>query len=126
VIQAATENALDAFEGGKTYTILLILTDGCISDQRETTEAIVTASDAPLSIIIVGIGNADFSGMVYLDGDEEPLKTAKGERCKRDIVQFVPFTKYQGQPGQLATEVLAEVPRQVYEFCSQKRIQPRV
>jgi hypothetical protein len=125
VVQAATQNAVEAFEGGKTYTILLILTDGCISDQRETTEAIVAASDTPLSIIIVGIGTADFSAMVYLDGDEEPLKTSKGERCKRDIVQFVPFSKYRGQPAQLAMEVLAEVPRQVYEFCSQKRIKPR-
>jgi hypothetical protein len=125
VIAAATEAALESFNGGQTYTILLILTDGCMSDQRETTEALVAASDAPLSIIIIGIGNADFTSMVYLDGDEEPIKTPKGEKCKRDIVQFVPFSKYQHQPGQLAIEVLAEVPKQVYEFCSQKRIQPR-
>jgi hypothetical protein len=125
VINAATQEAIESFNGGQTYTILLILTDGCVADQRETAEAIVAASDAPLSIIIIGIGSADFSSMVYLDGDEEPIRTAKGEKCKRDIVQFVPFSKYQHQPGQLAIEVLAEVPRQVYEFCSQKRIQPR-
>jgi hypothetical protein len=34
-----------------------------------TRTAIVAASTLPLSIIIVGIGNADFSHMEVLDGD---------------------------------------------------------
>jgi hypothetical protein len=51
------------------YHILLILTDGQINDMPATRDLIVECSDYPLSIIIVGIGNADFSNMVQLDGD---------------------------------------------------------
>lgn len=51
------------------YTILLILTDGEILDYDETISALVDASLQPLSIVIVGVGNADFGKMEGLDGD---------------------------------------------------------
>jgi hypothetical protein len=38
------------------YSILLILTDGLITDMQKTIDTIVAASDKPLSIIIVGVG----------------------------------------------------------------------
>jgi copine 1/2/3 len=44
------------------YHILLIITDGMINDLEETKAAIIAASALPLSIIIVGVGSADFSG----------------------------------------------------------------
>ncbi len=47
---------------GNSYFILLILTDGVITDMPQTCEAIVNASSLPLSIIIVGVGDADFDG----------------------------------------------------------------
>ena len=33
--------------------------------------------------------------MIELDGDEKPLKSSTGKVRKRDLVQFVPFEKYQ-------------------------------
>ena len=42
------------------YHILLILTDGVIHDMVQTKDLIVECSKFPLSIIIVGIGHADF------------------------------------------------------------------
>ena len=53
------------------YSILLILTDGCIHDMPATKDLIVEGSELPLSIIIVGIGSADFSNMVELDSDDK-------------------------------------------------------
>ena len=44
------------------------------------------ASVLPLSIIIVGIGDADFEAMDELDGDEERL-SSRGRYAERDIVQ---------------------------------------
>lgn len=44
----------------------------------------------PISIIIVGVGNADFSNMSTLDGDNG-LYSSNGRKANRDIVQFVPF-----------------------------------
>lgn len=76
------------------YFILLILTDGVITDMADTREAIVQASHLPMSIIIVGVGNADFSDMQMLDGDDGILRSPKGEPVLRDIVQFVPFRNF--------------------------------
>ena len=51
------------------YFVLLILTDGMINDIDATIAAIIKASHYPLSILIVGVGNADFSTMQRLDSD---------------------------------------------------------
>jgi hypothetical protein len=50
-------------QGSLNYQILLILTDGEIHDMSQTIESLVLSSDLPLSIIIIGVGNADFSKM---------------------------------------------------------------
>lgn len=94
------------------YHILLILTDGAIHDMQETKNLIVECSKYPLSIIIVGIGNADFSNMQELDGDDVVLRNAAGQPTLRDIVQFVEFREFKnrGDMSVLAEEVLKEVP----------------
>lgn len=61
----------------------------------ETRSAIVNASRLPMSVIIVGVGGADFSAMEFLDGDDGILRSAAGEAAMRDIVQFVPFRQFQ-------------------------------
>ena len=44
--------------GSSTYQTLLILTDGEIHDMDRTVELVIQAASLPLSIIIVGVGNA--------------------------------------------------------------------
>ncbi|KFP69593.1 Copine-4, partial [Acanthisitta chloris] len=119
------------------YFILLILTDGVITDMADTREAIVHASHLPMSVIIVGVGNADFSDMQMLDGDDGILRSPKGEPVLRDIVQFVPFRNFkhvnacvfyhflQASPAALAKSVLAEVPNQVVDYYNGKGIKPK-
>ena len=69
------------------YTILLIITDGIISDLQKTIDAIVYGSRLPLSIIIVGVGDADFTKMDVLDADDDPLFSARYKRpMAADIV----------------------------------------
>jgi hypothetical protein len=45
------------------------MTDGQINDMQNTIDQIVKASRLPMSIIIVGIGNEDFTNMNILDAD---------------------------------------------------------
>lgn len=47
-----------------------------------------------MSIIIVGVGPADFKAMELLDGDDGLLRSTAGEAVSRDIVQFVPFRNF--------------------------------
>ena len=42
----------------------------------------------------------------------------------RDLVQFVPFSKYQNDEKKLADEVLAEIPKQMVEYYKFKNLSP--
>ena len=48
-----------------------MLTDGAITDMNATKLAIIRASRLPMSIIIVGVGGANFSSMEELDADNK-------------------------------------------------------
>ena len=79
----------------------MILTDGEIHDMEQTKNLIVEASVLPISIIIVGIGEADFTSMEILDGDNGIINS-KGQKGMRDLVQFVQFRNFKGNPELLA------------------------
>jgi hypothetical protein len=91
------------------YNILLLLTDGVIGDMPETKRLIVQLSAFPCSIIIIGVGGANFSQMHELDGDDGILRDDTGRCVVRDVVQFVEFKKSVIH-GNLAEEVLKEIP----------------
>ena len=113
-----------ARENYNNYNILMILTDGIIEDMDETINSLVEASYLPISVIIIGIGNADFSNMDVLDADEDPLYDNNGRKADRDLVQFVPFKEFKNDGKKLAEQVLEEVPRQIVEFYQHKKIAP--
>nr|XP_011422303.2 copine-3 isoform X2 [Crassostrea gigas] len=116
----------EAEKGAHAYFILLLLTDGIITDMDRTRDAIVYASGLPMSLIIVGVGEADFSDMNFLDGDNGTLKGANGRPALRDIVQFVPFRDFKKTTGaELARHVLAEVPQQVVQYYEIRKIPPK-
>ncbi|XP_064633695.1 copine-8-like isoform X2 [Lineus longissimus] len=119
-----------ASKDGSNYFILLILTDGVITDMPQTKQAIVAASKLPMSIIIIGVGEADFDAMEELDSDNVRLQ-AYGQYAERDIVQFVPFRDFmrrgnsEMQKAYLAKEVLAEVPAQVLGYMRKIGVKPK-
>ena len=127
------ENYMIYMSGHQMYNCLLILTDGCIHDLRETVDRIVRCTAYPLSIIIVGIGDADFSAMETLDSDEYSLVDGLGQKAQRDIVQFVRLNEFKevAEDGsiytaadKLAEAVLAEVPDQLVGYMQSKDIKP--
>ena len=106
------------------YNLLMILTDGNIDDMQNAIDSIVEASFEPLSIIIVGIGNTDFSQMVILDGNEIPLVSSKNVQWLRDDVQFIHFNEFRNDEKRLAKEILEEIPRQIIEFYTKNNYTP--
>ena len=113
-----------AGENYNNYNILMILTDGIIEDMDETINSLVEASFLPISVIIIGIGNADFTNMNVLDADDEPLTDNNGRKADRDLVQFVPYREFQNNGQKLAEQVLEEIPRQIVEYYQHKKIAP--
>ncbi|XP_063274460.1 copine-5-like isoform X1 [Prinia subflava] len=129
VVNHVARSAATVLDGSQ-YFVLLIITDGVISDMAQTKEAIVNAAKLPMSIIIVGVGQAEFDAMVELDGDDIRI-SSRGKVAERDIVQFVPFRDYMsGGPGAglsmagLAREVLAEIPDQLLSYMKARGIKP--
>ena len=88
-----------------------------------TKDLIYQLAEYPCSIIIVGVGNADFSAMEELDGDDGALTNQAGQRVARDIVQFVEFNQCMVR-GDLAEQVLKEVPDQVCSYMERAGFKP--
>ncbi|XP_023209160.1 copine-9-like [Xiphophorus maculatus] len=116
---------------GSQYFVLLMITDGVISDMAQTKEAVVNAAALPMSLIIVGVGPAEFDAMEELDGDEVRV-SSRGRFAERDIVQFVPFRDYIDRSGnqvlsmaRLAKDVLAEIPDQLMSYMKSRGIEAR-
>ena len=61
----------------RTYPVLLLLTDGVIHDMPQTKDMIFELSKLPCSVIIIGVGDADFGMMDELDGDGGRLKNSR-------------------------------------------------
>ncbi|XP_027163140.1 protein BONZAI 3-like [Coffea eugenioides] len=107
------------------YFILLIITDGVISDIQETKDALVKASDLPLSILIVGVGGADFTQMEVLDADDgHRLESSTGRVATRDIVQFVPMREVHRGEISIVQVLLEELPGQFLSYMRSRNIRP--
>jgi hypothetical protein len=100
-----------------SYTILLILTAGNVENVKEIKQQLVEASEDPLSVVIVGIGDANFSGMEFLD-DHDQSKDGG-----RDITKFVRFSDYKSFNA-LTEAVLDEIPDQLVEYFYNREIMP--
>ena len=129
-------NIARTFTSGSHYFILLIITDGVITDMKQTKSAIVDAAELPISIIIVGVGDANFDAMEELDGDEIRVTSFDGRVASRDIVQFVPFRNFLPRKdvgnydsniaqSKLAKEVLAEIPAQLLGYMKANQVAPQ-
>ncbi|CAJ0947155.1 unnamed protein product, partial [Mesorhabditis belari] len=134
-IRFAAQRAASLPANGSKYCVLLILTNGIISDMERTKEQIVKASGLPLSIIIVGVGYDSFEEMKVLDSDNQ-LLSWHGKFAKRDIVQFVQMRNFlpphrhlseeelTEARQQLAKEVLQEIPMQLTSYMKSRGIYP--
>lgn len=127
VLRAAAQTA-SAYQNDRkqNYSVLVILTDGVIADVEPTVDTLCRiASTVPLSIIIIGVGKADFKKMEKLIGDDGLLRDSTGHVvAERDIVQFVPYRNYMANLDKLTAEVLCEIPKQLVGYFQSRNIKP--
>lgn len=96
------------------YHVLLIVADGQVNEVKETADAIIEASNYPLSIVMVGVGDGPWEQMNEFD-DELPAR-------RFDNFQFVEleevFRKYtpSNRESAFAVHALMEVPEQYQEI----------
>jgi len=96
------------------YHVLLIVADGQVNEVKETADAIVEATNYPLSIVMVGVGDGPWEQMNEFD-DELPAR-------RFDNFQFVEleevFKKYKpaNRESAFAVHALMEVPEQYQEI----------
>ncbi|XP_022743809.1 uncharacterized protein LOC111294662 [Durio zibethinus] len=126
VINTAAKMAGQATSNNITkYFVLLIITDGVLTDIQETMDAVVRASDLPLSILIVGVGDADFKQMEILDADDgHQLESSTGRLATRDIVQFVPMREVHSGQISVVQALLEELPGQFLTYMRSRNIKP--
>jgi len=92
----------------KAYHILVIIADGQVSNVKETAAAIVEATNYPLSIITVGVGDGPWELMEEFD-DQLPTR-------KFDNFQFVNYNevmeKAENRQVAFSLASLMEIPEQ--------------
>ena len=66
---------------GKEYMVLVMITNGSIVDEVKTLSLIINACKLPLSIIMVGVGNGDFSFLKLMDSNMQELM----KRCNKEL-----------------------------------------
>eukprot|EP01105_Mastigella_eilhardi_P028062 TRINITY_DN900_c0_g1_i7.p2 TRINITY_DN900_c0_g1~~TRINITY_DN900_c0_g1_i7.p2 ORF type:complete len:371 (-),score=73.47 TRINITY_DN900_c0_g1_i7:1426-2373(-) len=95
----------------RQYHILVIIADGLVNDNGATREAIVQATNYPISIVMVGVGDGPFDAMREFD-DGLPNR-------RFDNFQFVDWTQLMIQTRgvnldvQFAVRALQEIPEQI-------------
>lgn len=94
-----------------TYHVILVLTDGILDDVQLAKQAIADCKDLPMSIVIIGIGNEDFSGMKAINDLER-----KPRSSRRDICSFFRFRSFAAHPDRLALEIHRNLEEQIDDF----------
>ena len=79
---ASRAQAIDVCRQTRSFHILLIIADGQVTNAADTEAAIVEASNFPLSIIVVGVGDGDWDLMRTYD-DRLPSRKA---RCLASVL----------------------------------------
>ena len=109
------ETAIQISKIKKQFQLLIIIGDGGVTDMKETIRTIVKASNFPIFIIMVGVGDGDFKK--YPKDPWQGIKQLEQELPRRRFANFffIPFNKGI-EPKEFAQKALDKVP-EAYSYC---------
>lgn len=127
VIQKAMYEAIEQSHIKHGYSVLCILTAGEVYDVQETVDSLCTAAeDAPMSVVIIGVGPGDFETFKNLFEDHsEKLEHSNGVPISRDIAQFAAFSDFEDSSGKVVAKALSAVPEQFVQYFVNGGMKPR-
>jgi len=91
------------------YKVLLIITDGIAVNIEETKRKAIVYSQFPFSVIVVGVGRADFSELYSINNLPN---------CRQNVT-FVEFRQHQHDGVSLARAALERLPQQIVAYMNQ-------
>jgi hypothetical protein len=127
-IEAATFRTIRLSQTRPCYTVLAVFMAGDFVDLQDTIDKICTAAeDAPISIIIFGLGNSELSSVKKLCGGGDKhgkLRDSRGIPIAREIVTFVSFKQFGGNAAEAIAEALKEIPEQFVQYQLMNGVKP--
>lgn len=106
----AIRTAIGIVKEKRRHHVLIIITDGQVDTERDTEDAIVEASNYPISIIAIGVGDGDKNGNF---GTMEKYDDELPER-KFDNFQFVKWQDFIGKhDDEFTMAAMEELPHQM-------------
>lgn len=111
------KKTIEIVSKSRVFHILVIIGDGGVTDIKANSEAVCMASEYPLGILFVGVGDGD-----YKDNPKDPwyrMKQLADELPNRkfDNFNFI-LVKPDMPPEEFAKKSLVKVPKQ-YIYCKQ-------
>ncbi|KAM7439897.1 hypothetical protein ABFA07_010761 [Porites harrisoni] len=112
------------------YTIGLVIVDGIINDLESLTSTLIEVGNLALSIVVAGVGPADFRLMDELfSKSRRPLRAKDGKTLTRNNTDFLSLRRHATNPGvndSVAREVFANISQQIVAFFKSKGIVPNL
>eukprot|EP00850_Spirogloea_muscicola_P007921 SM000041S15480 [mRNA] locus=s41:308659:313816:+ [translate_table: standard] len=121
----------------KSYACLVIITDGVVVDLEATITAVVNASYLPMSIFIIGLGDASFNRMEVtimppfhfadagahqvFETKKQKLRTAAGVAAGRAAISFAAMRDHK-TVKEVSQRMLMELPAAVLDYMRAKGI----
>ncbi|CAD6191308.1 unnamed protein product [Caenorhabditis auriculariae] len=112
------------------YLVMFVITRGAIDDLKETVQAAIFASKAPMSVVFVGVGCEGLDDIERIGSAGKRLEY-QGRKIERESLHFVNVTKTRLEnedPAEAANvfveKALYQIPRQMCSFMMQSNVLP--
>ena len=108
----------------KSFNVLMIITDGCISDYKEVIDSVIEGQNLPMCINIIGIGAQPPKQMKRLNGDFGSIKDSKGNRLERKVLNYFHLNDYTQKNNinknfkMLKGDLMKTIPHNVTEYLN--------